>query len=146
MEWTEQAVAHLRERAAEDASYGVIAMELGCTRNMVIGNAKRLKLPGRQRQAKTRITRRAGQDGGLASRLKVRLARPPKLSASPVNCQPVAIPEPQSRNLSLIDLTDQTCKWAHGTDPYSFCGHETWRGLAYCEHHARRVYKPECFA
>ena len=51
---------------------------------------------------------------------------------------------PMSKKLTLLELTENTCKWPHG-DPqrpgFSFCGHATKEGTPYCEHHAKVSYQ-----
>lgn len=48
-----------------------------------------------------------------------------------------------ARRLTLIQLTEHTCKWPIG-DPaeadFHFCGHDAIDGKPYCEHHGRRAW------
>lgn len=80
--------------------------------------------------------RRNGGDkgGGQQQRLTSAMTRPTIV-------QPVRKPpkdEPASLNLSLMQLTDATCKWPHGDDaPFFFCGHSTENG-SYCAFHQLR--------
>ena len=52
---------------------------------------------------------------------------------------------PISRKLTLLDLSESTCKWPTG-DPtrpgFSFCGHGTKEGTPYCEYHAKVAFQP----
>lgn len=52
---------------------------------------------------------------------------------------------PMSRNLTLIQLSDRTCKWPLG-DPLSsefrFCGNHSGDASPYCTHHARIAFQP----
>lgn len=52
---------------------------------------------------------------------------------------------PMSRNLTLVQLSDRTCKWPLG-DPLSpdfrFCGNHSGDGTPYCAHHARIAFQP----
>ena len=50
---------------------------------------------------------------------------------------------PVEERISLLELTEKTCKWPIG-DPVSsefhFCGRESDEGKPYCEFHSRRAY------
>ena len=52
---------------------------------------------------------------------------------------------PMSKKLTLLELTESTCKWPTG-DPqrpgFSFCGHVTKEDTPYCEHHAKVAFQP----
>ncbi|WP_062113286.1 GcrA family cell cycle regulator [Aureimonas sp. AU40] len=52
---------------------------------------------------------------------------------------------PMSRNLTLVQLSDRTCKWPLG-DPLSpdfrFCGNHSQDSSPYCKHHARIAFQP----
>ena len=51
---------------------------------------------------------------------------------------------PISRNLTLVQLSDRTCKWPLG-DPLSadfrFCGNHSGDASPYCRHHARIAFQ-----
>jgi hypothetical protein len=43
--------------------------------------------------------------------------------------------------ISLLDLTDQMCRWVVTDDrPFLYCAHETEPGTAYCSHHYNRIF------
>lgn len=52
---------------------------------------------------------------------------------------------PISRNLTLVQLSERTCKWPIG-DPLSpdfrFCGNHSGEGSPYCQYHARIAFQP----
>ena len=52
---------------------------------------------------------------------------------------------PISRNLTLIQLSDRTCKWPLG-DPLSadfrFCGNSSNDATPYCQYHSRIAFQP----
>ena len=52
---------------------------------------------------------------------------------------------PISRKLTLLQLTESTCKWPTG-DPtmpgFSFCGHTSAEEKPYCEYHAKIAFQP----
>ena len=53
--------------------------------------------------------------------------------------------EMKSRKISLIELTERTCKWPIGdpaTDKFWFCGHESEPGKPYCKTHISIAFQP----
>ena len=53
--------------------------------------------------------------------------------------------EMKSRKISLMDLTERTCKWPIGdpaTDDFWFCGHEAEPGKPYCKTHISIAFQP----
>lgn len=52
---------------------------------------------------------------------------------------------PISRRLSLLQLTERTCKWPLGdplSEDFHFCGHESCENSPYCTYHAKLAYQP----
>ncbi|WP_182085383.1 GcrA family cell cycle regulator [Aureimonas sp. ME7] len=52
---------------------------------------------------------------------------------------------PMSRNLTLVQLSDRTCKWPIGdplSDEFRFCGNHAPDASPYCQHHARIAFQP----
>ena len=51
---------------------------------------------------------------------------------------------PISRNLSLLELNESTCKWPHG-DPlageFHFCGHAPDENSPYCKYHSKLAFQ-----
>ena len=53
--------------------------------------------------------------------------------------------EKQSKKISLMELTERTCKWPIGdpaTDNFWFCGHQSEPGKPYCETHISIAFQP----
>ena len=53
--------------------------------------------------------------------------------------------EMKSKKISLMDLTERTCKWPIGdpaTDEFWFCGHEAEPGKPYCKTHISIAFQP----
>lgn len=155
--WTEERVELLKRLWNEGLSASQIAGRLGhgVTRNAVIGKVHRLGLSGRvtpQRTArprtrKTREPSHPGRSGIMptagATALKPSLRAEPAPRPEP---QPVQmIPVPKGERVSILMLSDKTCRWPLG-DPghedFSFCGHTPKEGVPYCEYHARLAYQP----
>jgi GcrA cell cycle regulator len=50
---------------------------------------------------------------------------------------------PVDQRLTLLDLSEHTCKWPIGdplTPEFYFCGQHSDDGKPYCEFHSRRAY------
>jgi GcrA cell cycle regulator len=53
--------------------------------------------------------------------------------------------EKRARRLSLMELTERTCKWPIGdpaTDDFWFCGLPTQAGKPYCDAHVGVAFQP----
>lgn len=162
MNWTDERVELLRKLWSEGLSASQIATQLGgVSRNAVIGKVHRLKLSarGRTSSAQPRVKKPA------ASAPAVKPAPRPARPAAPANvgatalaiqfdAEPVArqlvrtsenVIVPISRNLTLIQLTERTCKWPNGdplSEEFSFCGNEAGENAPYCGYHSKVAYQP----
>ena len=73
---------------------------------------------------------------------------PPQPSAneiSPEALAKVSEIEKKSKKLSLMELTERTCKWPVGdpaTDDFWFCGLPVQQGKPYCEAHVGVAFQP----
>ncbi|MDG2403983.1 MAG: GcrA family cell cycle regulator [Paracoccaceae bacterium] len=73
---------------------------------------------------------------------------PPQPSAneiSPEALAKVSEIEKKAKKLSLLELTERTCKWPVGdpaTDDFWFCGLATQAGKPYCEAHVGVAFQP----
>jgi len=60
--------------------------------------------------------------------------------------QPIRLVEiPKSERVSILMLSDKTCRWPlgdPGSEDFCFCGHTPKAGLPYCEYHASLAYQP----
>jgi GcrA cell cycle regulator len=135
------------------AELGLSASEIadkfdGMTRNAIIGlafrNRRMIELrgnPGTHRKPREKGPRmprkkKPAQTAGFLL----------KSSAQPdMKCQALP-PEPEMLGdchpITLLELTDATCKWPIGQSDYVFCGRKTFSGLPYCAHHCRISYAP----
>jgi len=171
MSWTDERVARLSKLWAEGLSASQIANDLGgVTRNAVIGKVHRLGLSGRAKPAgkssnaprrKSTTTSRASSGGGgsstyaraSASRastrtvgnaaLKMELNADAEIHIEEKRAEDVVVPI--SRKLTLMQLTETTCKWPTG-DPtmpgFSFCGQTSEEDKPYCEFHSKLAFQP----
>jgi len=157
MSWTDDRVAKLSKLWADGLSASQIAAELGgVTRNAVIGKVHRLGLSGRAKPASTggAKTRRkpAPRSGGTSYQRPRSSTRSAGNTALKMDVRPEArakpienLVAPESKKLTLLDLTESTCKWPTG-DPtrpgFSFCGHKTQEDKPYCEFHSKLAFQP----
>ena len=154
MSWNDERVETLKKLWAEGLSASQIASRIGgVTRNAVIGKVHRLGLSGRaptsrssQPRPRPRISAprrpakpRFPQINGLVNRNAFSLEAEPYVSTY----EELDIPSAERK--SLIDLTEQSCRWPIG-DPqhaeFHFCNRSKVTGLPYCEFHARRAFQP----
>ena len=151
--WTEDRIAALTRLWAEGWSASQIAERMGSvTRNAVISKARRLRLPDRKGKYQ-RKARPSGRDPHKHRR-QTPPVHPWKLNRHPSKSLPSAeqslnaprsLPEPVSLRLTLLELTENTCRWPIG-DPqdanFHFCGCQSSGNGPYCEHHARIAFQP----
>jgi GcrA cell cycle regulator len=140
--WTEERTAYLLTYA-QLHSAARLAQDLGCTRNAVIGKARRLgtvlgKPDGRsieQRREQRLAYQRERYYRLRAMQNFVVRQRKPKLL-------PTGVQAP--KNLALFELRGCVCHWPVTPDrPFLFCGHETQPGKSYCPGHAKLALDPD---
>jgi len=169
MSWTEDRVATLTKLWMQGLSAAQIAGILGggVTRNAVIGKVHRLKLSGRARPAnaatrarpvsRSRRTATSSSASSTSARAKKRTnaTAPATIGATALKQEEEALnnidvaPEtkelfiPENERLTLLDLTEDSCKWPIG-DPlnpdFHFCGRHSLENKPYCEFHSKRAY------
>lgn len=162
MNWTDERVELLKKLWAEGLSASQIATQLGgVSRNAVIGKVHRLKLSARGRTSSA--TPRAKKAPTTTTTVLKPVSRPVRPVAASVgatalaiqfDAQPVVrqmvrtsdnVVVPISRNLTLIQLTERTCKWPNGdplSEEFSFCGNEAGETGPYCGYHSKLAYQP----
>jgi GcrA cell cycle regulator len=174
MSWTDERVEALRAMWSEGKSASQIAKELGgVTRNAVIGKVHRLGLSNRvggleredeaaidpvverpepERAPEAATPQPAARPGGKEA-VPVRpkpagQATPPQPAPSEISAEALAnLAEvaKKARRLSLMQLSERTCKWPVGdpaTDDFWFCGLPTVPGKPYCETHVAVAFQP----
>lgn len=73
---------------------------------------------------------------------------PPQPSTNEISPETLASArevEKRARKLTLLELTERTCKWPIGdpaTDDFWFCGHAAVPGKPYCEAHVSVAFQP----
>jgi GcrA cell cycle regulator len=143
--WTEERVELLKSRFAAGLSCREIAGDLGVSRNAVIGKLSRLNL-AREKSGDARRTERKdsakGRDPKTVPRLQYQM-----LKAVYGEPQPAIVDEPipSGQCCSLLELSEQRCRWPISTPGHAdfcFCGNTPLDGLPYCAGHTRLAYRP----
>jgi GcrA cell cycle regulator len=147
--WIDKRVEILKSRWAANWTAREIGKLLGCSRNAVIGKARRLGLPEsvhrvRPGEGKPRVRR--------AKRARPTRLAPASRRRESSHKQPVELPltkdEPPSRQIAFTDLKTGECRWISGDDGFC-CGHATTQIVArgrhiaspYCGFHSARAYR-----
>jgi GcrA cell cycle regulator len=131
--WTDERIAALKSWWGEGSTGQAIAKRLGgVSRSAVLGKIFRLRL--------------------AAAAAPASVARATAVNAVP-DVAPPAAPPPRPRGKSLLELTNNSCRWPYGrpgTRAFFFCGEpgaDLEGGMPYCPRHARRAYRSsESFA
>ncbi|WP_019223182.1 GcrA family cell cycle regulator [Bartonella rattaustraliani] len=165
MSWTHERVELLKKFWSEGLSASQIAAQLGgVSRNAVIGKVHRLKLPGRgktpqavsrtqkapvnppssrmRRSASTAVPTHSTSSVG-ATALKMEFVEEDVAGTDISEKSDVVVPI--SRQLNLLQLSENTCRWPIG-DPLSsdfhFCGADASENSPYCAFHAKIAFQP----
>lgn len=175
MAWTDERVEVLKKMWGEGQSASQIAKELGgVTRNAVIGKVHRLGLSNRtggggtdkpaaksraKAAAKPATPKAAPKAEAEAEPTKRPIPPrrviipagqplPPQPSANEISPEALASVrkvEKKAKKISLMELTERTCKWPVGdpaTDDFWFCGLAVKAGKPYCEAHVGVAFQP----
>ncbi|KXF78682.1 GcrA cell cycle regulator [Paramesorhizobium deserti] len=168
MNWTDERVELLKKLWSEGLSASQIAAQLGgVSRNAVIGKVHRLKLSGRgktsttQTRSKKVSTNSAARNGNVhsgASQTVVRTSVTKSVGATALQTEyaveavahtvikPAAdVVVPISRRLSLLQLSERTCKWPIGdplNEDFHFCGNDSGESSPYCTYHSKLAFQP----
>ncbi|WP_074381125.1 GcrA family cell cycle regulator [Bartonella doshiae] len=169
MGWTCERVELLKKFWSEGLSASQIAAQLGgVSRNAVIGKVHRLKLPGRGKTAQVVSRAQKTLVGSNPPSPRMRRTTSTILStnnatscsvgATALKMEFVAeevtevdmsaksnVVVPISRQLNLLQLGENTCRWPVG-DPLSsdfyFCGADSGENSPYCAFHAKIAFQP----
>jgi GcrA cell cycle regulator len=132
MAWTDDRIERLKALFADGKSATDISLEFRVTRNVVCGKLSRLGLfRNHEPTAKPRILRpRISRVNSNSTAVRLSTAHEPAGFAN------LRIVDVVSRNVSLIDLKPNDCRYPDG-DPPAFCGHPKLKDFSYCaSHHA----------
>lgn len=135
--WTETNCERLAELWGKGWSANQIALEMGCSRNAVIGKAHRLGLPSRPSPINhttgkhSRSQRRKKQDAKALLNLN---REPPK---EPGHGRIDGVQPYQADVGPVMD-----CQWIEGAPGTPVCGKRSRPGKPYCAEHCERAYLP----
>jgi len=161
--WTEARVTLLKQLWAKGETAGAIGARLGgLSRSAVLGKIFRLRLPIADAEPTSPSPNNVARDGchraGRKAAKPASSTRPPKPSAiknTPArrrggiredNALRGQSPATDGRRKTLLELTNDSCRWPHGnpgTARFFFCGAagaDVEAGMPYCPRHARRAY------
>ena len=148
MGWTDERVELLKKLWADGLSASQIAAQLGgVTRNAVIGKVHRLGLSGRAKSPSNGSPRpRKPRSASMRPRLRFNgnTALAPHYE-SELDLDPLANIVPMGPRVSILELTEATCRWPigdPGTEGFAYCGSQTKAELPYCPYHSRIAYQP----
>ena len=136
--WTSERVAQLKSCIGAGLSCSQIAVEIGVTRNSVIGKMNRLGLSrprnvlGRQPEPKRDAWRPR-----ILTQHRILMKLPPEPPAEETFI-------PSGHGCSLLELSPGKCRWPiseQRAEEFLFCGNNQVEGLSYCVGHARMAYK-----
>ena len=171
MSWTDERVETLKKLWADGLSASQIAAQLGgVSRNAVIGKVHRLKLSGRaksvssgapkgKRSSAPRASspRGGGYSGGggggsnrtmttVTHAVGATVMKNEVVSYREADLRPIEdIVVPISKHLTLVELSENTCKWPQGdplSEDFHFCGHHSEENSPYCKYHAKLAFQP----
>ena len=167
MSWTDERVEILKKLWGEGQSASQIAKELGgVTRNAVIGKVHRLGLSNRatssssksDAKSKANTSKVTTANSPSEPRSNVTSLRrqiipagqplPPQPSANEISPEALARVneiEKKAKKITLLELTERTCKWPVGdpaTEDFWFCGLPSQAGKPYCEAHVGVAFQP----
>lgn len=143
--WDDEKIQQMATMWAEGVTASTIAARIGAvSRSAVIGKLHRLGLTGTQ-------PRRDGRPHRNRPKHSMKRAEPRKVKASAkLHLREEPLPpaaETDIARVSMDDSTDKLCKWPCAefkdmSTPF-YCGCAVTPGLPYCEHHARRAFRPD---
>ncbi|WP_455479494.1 GcrA family cell cycle regulator [Bartonella sp. B23] len=168
MSWTCERVELLKKLWSEGLSASQIAAQLGgVSRNAVIGKVHRLKLPGRGKIAQGASRAQKVLTGPSSPSPRVRCTPSTVLPTNAASCDvgvtalktefvaedvtEMDVPMksnvvvPISRQLNLLQLSENTCRWPVGdplTSDFHFCGADSGENSPYCAFHAKIAFQP----
>jgi GcrA cell cycle regulator len=137
MDWTDAAIARLRELWGEGFSASECGKRMGVSRNSVIGKIHRLGLSGKYRRPRERARRMTKPK---ASMPQMRTNKRPLPPPEPYQ-EPSPAEEPRRGSFDLLELKLGQCRYPEGNGPpFAFCGAPIVDGYPYCLEHAELCY------
>ncbi|MFL6836620.1 MAG: GcrA family cell cycle regulator [Bradyrhizobium sp.] len=140
--WTTERVELLKSHFEAGLSCREIAVNIGVSRNAVIGKLSRLQLTNGNTNTERR-PRKTSRERSSKSvpRLHHRMLQALCEDACPSDDAPVV----SEHRCSLFELSNERCRWpisTPGAEDFCFCGNTPLAGLPYCSGHTRLAYRP----
>jgi GcrA cell cycle regulator len=148
--WTGANIAIMTDMMGKGCSASEVGIVLGTSRNSVIGKATRLDIDRKRNRNPVQGSIDHLRAPKYLNRVGIQKARRERdaagiaPTAQPYTPQIESGTPPAPLRLSLVDLTDKTCRWPIGDlqwESFHFCGVEPTHG-PYCTHHAKMAYQP----
>jgi len=139
MSWDEKSIQVLKENYGKKSASQIAEMLPGKSRNSIIGKCYRLGLSNNS-LPKKKMGSRNEVNLNESNQTQTKKSARSKFRSLIIdkNFEP-------AKNLSLLDLTDESCRYMelHPTDSdASFCGRKSIKGFSYCPLHLMTVYTP----
>jgi GcrA cell cycle regulator len=135
--WTAERIEAMKACFEAGLSCREIALEIGVSRNAVIGKIFRLKLS--RGSAQTYSERKGGP------KVQRRVTQHRIMMALRAEQPGEEVPLQNGHRCSLLELGKQKCRWPISQPcdvAFWFCGNKPVEGLPYCAGHARIAYRP----
>ncbi|MBR0872392.1 GcrA-like regulator [Bradyrhizobium tropiciagri] len=137
--WTPERVEQLKSYFAAGLSCRDIAVNIGVSRNAVIGKLSRLNLmrttPEERRARRKKSAGRAAPVGTAKQQFRILQEAYEQVDEASI----VTV-----NNCSLFELSEQRCRWpisTPGAEDFCFCGNTPLGGMPYCSGHYRLAYQ-----
>jgi GcrA cell cycle regulator len=141
--WTDERVERLKSRFEAGLSCREIAVDIGVSRNAVIGKLSRLNLTREENGDERHKARKSGAKGPrvkAARRLQYQILLGLYAERQSVTDEPIR----DEHHCSLLELSEARCRWpinTPGAEDFCFCGDLPIKSLPYCAGHARLAYR-----
>jgi GcrA cell cycle regulator len=141
--WPDDQVEELKRLHDKGLSSAEAARELNLkfrtthSRNAVIGKKARLGLSVPTGPRTPRM--KSAQDRVLKARIVRPRPAPHQFACDETGLR---IADVVPLDISIDDLTDDTCRWPYGERPVVYCGHQPLEGLPYCASHTALATRP----
>jgi GcrA cell cycle regulator len=138
--WTPERVEQLKSHFEAGLSCRDIAVNIGVSRNAVIGKLSRLNLSRSEPDGERRLRRKKPATPAERPTANQQFAMLQAVYDRRADDAPIV----SANNCSLLELSEQRCRWpinTPGADDFCFCGNTPLGGMPYCSGHYRLAYQ-----